>query len=253
MKQNKSKGYLIVASNKESFYSFAINLGESITDYYPEAKITIVTEERFLDGREKQFDNVILCDSHYRAKLWGMTQTPYDLTMYVDADMACTHEDISLAFDEIKDNDLVFTPITEETLYCFQDSKFPKGQFELNGGVCLYDTTNPLVKEFMNDWWEIYCKQFNDEWWPTDENGDFDLVNYGDRRSMKWWDQFTLWYLTHEVKKYKDLKIGIFDDWARWNYYVRYDSAKKHNKGPVVLEHYSAGVDKNSKYEGGIS
>ena len=54
-----SKGYLVVASKKPNFYSLAINCIESIKDYYPDAKCCLVTEEKFLDGREYVADDLI--------------------------------------------------------------------------------------------------------------------------------------------------------------------------------------------------
>ncbi len=106
-KENPSKGFVVVASKKQNFYTYAINLIESIKDYYPEAQVCLVTENRFLDGRQDVADIVIECDDHYRAKLWGMSQTPWDITMYCDADMECEHEDISTVWDSLEDNDLV--------------------------------------------------------------------------------------------------------------------------------------------------
>ena len=69
-----SKGYVVVASRKKFFYISALNLIESIREFYPDAKVCLVTEERFLDGREKIADEVVFCDNHKRAKLWGMAQ-----------------------------------------------------------------------------------------------------------------------------------------------------------------------------------
>jgi len=84
----KSKGFLLVASKKRNFYLYALNLAESIRDYYEDCKICLVTEERFIDDRGREVaDDIIFCDDHYRAKLWGMAKSPYDLTMYIDADM----------------------------------------------------------------------------------------------------------------------------------------------------------------------
>ena len=82
MKSTQSKGFVIVASKNHNFYIYACNLMESIKDFYPEALITLVTEERFLDDRADEADQVIFCDNHYRAKLWGMANSPYDITMY---------------------------------------------------------------------------------------------------------------------------------------------------------------------------
>ena len=43
-----------------------------------------------------------------------MAQSPYDITMYLDADMDCEHEDICKVWDEMKDNDMVFHELTDE-------------------------------------------------------------------------------------------------------------------------------------------
>src|SRR6056300_724593 len=109
-----NKGFVVVASRKNNFYIYAINLIESIKDFYPEAHVTLVTEERFIDGREDIADNIIFCNDHYRAKLWGMANSPYDVTMYVDADMECEHEDIMTVWDNLGDKDMVFHELTEE-------------------------------------------------------------------------------------------------------------------------------------------
>ena len=95
-----TKGFVIVASKKHNFYLYALYLCESISDYYEDAKICLVTEERFLDGREEVADDVVLCDDHYRAKIYGMAKSPYDITMFIDADMEVQHEDIVTVWDE---------------------------------------------------------------------------------------------------------------------------------------------------------
>lgn len=241
MNKKKTKGYVIVASMHKNFYLMGVNLAETLLDYYPEANITFVTEKRFVDERVSSL-NVIYCDDHYRAKLWGMTQTPYDITLYLDADMEIEHKDIKNVFDELHDHDMMFTPLLKETDYAFQNRHFPAGSFELNGGVCLYDSSNKKVMEFLKDWYEYYLKQFDNTWWPSKEDGSFDYDNYPQELSK--WDQFTLWWLTKKEVKYKDLKIGIFDDWARWNYYSKYLESKKHNKNPIVVRHYSSSIDK---------
>ena len=104
-----TKGYVVVASRTKFFYVSAINLIESILDFHPEAKITLVTEERFLDKRSEVCDKIIFCDDHKRAKLWGMARTPYDITFYIDADTECEHEDIANVFDLLGDDDIQFT------------------------------------------------------------------------------------------------------------------------------------------------
>lgn len=240
----KTKGYLVVASKTQFFYSSAINLIESLKDFYPDANVCLVTEPKFLDGREEVADVVIHCDDHSRAKLKGMAQSPYDLTMYIDADCVIEHEDIEHVFEEMGDYDVMFTGLPADRHYCYAEVYFPggtkpdgsRGGFELCGGVCLYDMSKPIVREFMNDWYDLTVEQYSNRWWPTKEDGtpDYDLYP----QSFKRWDQFSLWWLTNKEEKYKDLKVGIFEDDARWNWYNNY--LYEHNKNPIVIRHFSS-------------
>lgn len=235
----KTKGYVIVASNKINFYRYAINLAESILDFYEDAKITLFCEEWMFEEKHRElFDNVEWCCGHYRAKLEGMARSPYDLTMYLDADMECEHGDIEHVFDELGDHDVMFSELTDDREYVYAERSFdtPEGRtkFTLCGGVCLYDMSKPIVKEFMKDWWELTRQQMDHEWWPE-----------GYAESLRSWDQFSLWWLTTKSSKYKDLDIGIFEDDLRWNYYNALNWAITKPENPIVIRHYSCGLDKD--------
>ena len=235
----KSRGYVLVASNKINFYRYAINLAESILDYYEDAKITLFCEEwMFEEGHRDLFDNVEWCSNHYRAKLEGMARSPYDLTAYLDVDMEVEHEDIEHIFDELGDYDVMFSELTDDRSYVYAERDFdtPEGptKFTLCGGIALYDMTKPIVREFMKDWDQLTKDQMDGRWWPD---------GYID--SLKSWDQFSLWWLTEREDKYKDLKVGIFEDDLRWNYYNAFNWAITKPKKPVVIRHYSCGLDKD--------
>lgn len=238
MPKEKSKGFLVVASNKRNFYLYAINLIESIKDFYEDANVTLVTEPWMIDERADIADNIIHCDNHYRAKLWGMAQSPYDITMYIDADMECEHEDIIDIWDEMQDQDMVFAELTDDREYIYAERHFDtpegKAKFRLCGGVCLYDMSKPIVREFMQDWWELTREQMGKRWWPE-----------GYAESLRSWDQFSLWWLTEKEEKYKDLKIKIFDDDLRWNYYNAFQWHRTRPEKPVVLRHFSCGLNKD--------
>lgn len=240
-----SKGFVIVASKNSNFYTYAVNLMESIKDFYPEALITLVTEERFIDERADEADQIIFCDNHYRAKLWGMSQSPYDITMYVDADMDCEHEDITKVWDELGDRDMVFHELTpeREKYYAIREFRYDDGieKFTLCGGVCLYRSGNPLVREFMEEWFELFNKQHNNMWIPEG----FEKQQWD--RDLKHFDQTTLWWLTEKEEKYKDLKIGIFRDDIRWNYFTQYgyEGLKSIEGKPPILRHYSGSLKKD--------
>ena len=100
----------------------------------------------------------------------------------------------------------------------------------------------------MTDWWDLHQKQTAGHWWPTKEYADWrntgphekpdwDIKNYP--RTLARWDQFSLWWLTNKDEKYKDLKVGIFEDDIRWNWYTSYDINRNQAKSPVVIMHYS--------------
>ena len=235
--QKPSKGFLIVASKTYNFYRFAINLAESIRDYYPDAKICLVTEEKFCDGRESVADDIIYCGNWIREKLWALSQTPYDITMYIDADCQIQHEDICTVFDQLDGNDMVFANLTKENEQIFAIRQWDGGEFTLCGGVVLYDMRNPLVKSFMEDWDKYYRLQRSGEWWPMiNKDGTPDYTQCPHKLIP--WDQTTLWALTEKFDKYKSLKIGIFEDPMRWNYfssYLKLPKEKQPSNDPIVF------------------
>ena len=240
----RNDGYLIVASRKYIFYAWACNLAEGIKDYYPEAQICIVTEERFCeDGRAAEVaDHLIHCDNHYRAKLWGMSQSPFDRTMYIDADMEIWGEGIETCFDELGDNDMMFTGLPDDHWYVFNDEKFKGGEFKYCGAVCLYNSASAKVMEFMSEWYELYVKQYAGEWWPLNEEGEHDYENFPKRLQI--WDQFTLMWLTAHTDKYADLKVEHFENGLKWNYWALFDRIRTPPPEDAVLLHLSCQGDK---------
>ena len=248
-----TRGYVVVGTVKKYFYLSAIHVIETIKAYNPDANVTLFTEERFLDGQEFCADKVEFVASHKRSKIDGMAKSPYDQTFYIDADCDIEHEDIAKVFDELGDNDLVFTGLPEERHYCYAEVYFPgatkpdgsMGGFELCGGVCLYNMTNPLVKEFMVDWLDLTIRQYDGHWWPLNEDGTEDLKNYP--ASFKRWDQFSLWWLLNKEPKYETLKVSIFKDDARWNFFNGYRA--EHNTKPVVIRHFSNSKAKHNNYD----
>ena len=66
-------------------------------------------------------------------------------------------------------------------------------------------------------------------------------------------DQFTLWWMVNKMDKYKDLKIGKFEDNYRWNWFTTFGDhveGKYNNlvdKEPIVI-HNSSTMDKNKDF-----
>jgi len=240
-----SKGFVVVASTEEFYYFSALNLIHSIKDFYPDAKVCLVAEERFLEtGGADIADDVLTCIDHRRSKIWGMANSPYDQTFYIDADCEIVHEDVKTIFDKFNGNDILFTALTEERSYMFREYYWGTegDHFHWCGGTCLYDKTKPLVADFLHDWYDLTVKQYSHDWWPVDKHGQPDFKNYPE--SLRRWDQFSLWWLLNKTPKYENIKIGRLDgdDDARWNYFAgyRYD----HCENPIVM-HYSNSAGKN--------
>jgi glutathione peroxidase-family protein len=270
-KTNPSKGFVTVASKRKQFLMGADNLKESILDYYPEAKITLFTEQRFIDDPKCQiyfqdFDQVIATPAGTsREKMWGMANSPYDLTFYMDADIEIRHEDIKNVFDHLEDGkyDMVYVNLTKEGAKHFAEWNWGPNLYDEGwrgvpdhlahcGGVALYDMRNPLIKEFMMDWYKLHLKQVKGEWNPPE----FDYIKKGNFRR---WDQLTLWWLIYHCPKYRLLKWKFFEDNYRWNYFTSFMFNKdgthnchivdpkrdywKTSPDPVVV-HFSSWMDK---------
>jgi len=270
-KVQPTKGFVTVATKRKQFLIGADNLKESLLDHYPDAKITLFTEQHFIDDPECQvyfrdFDQVLPTPSNTnREKMWGMANSPYDLTFYMDADIEIHHDDIANVFDHLEDGkyDMAYVNLTKEGAKHFAEWEWGPNLYDDGwrgvpdhlahcGGVALYDMRNPLMKDFMTDWYTLYLKQRNGEWNPPE----FDYIRKGNFRQ---WDQLTLWWLIYHSPKYKSLKWKFFEDNYRWNYFTSFqfntDGSHnchivdpnrdywKTNPTPVVV-HFSSWMDK---------
>lgn len=246
--KKETKGYVVVASKERFFYLSALNLMHSIRDFDPDANIMLYTDARFVDvGAESVADVVIdTAGTHAREKIKGMALSPWDKTFYIDADCEVAHEDLPTVFDKFDGNDLLFTYLPDERSYCYAELYFPGGRFSWCGGTCLYDSSKPIVKEFMQDWFELTVAQYDGKWWPQKPDGSDDVETYP--ATLKRWDQFSLWWLLNKDPKYCDgkLKVGRLDgeEDARWNYFTGY-KFKHCEKDPVIM-HFSNTSAKHS-------
>tara|TARA_R110000782_G_scaffold75375_7_gene150370 strand:+ start:126 stop:887 length:762 start_codon:yes stop_codon:yes gene_type:complete len=222
----QNNGFLIVATVSKAYYVAAINLVNSILDFYPEAKITLFTEpELFDEQHRKLFDVVDLSAPHHkRAKLFALPKTSYDITAYIDADCEVRDEEISNIFDQLGKNDIVLTKIRA---YSGADLVISDTEtMYWHCGVFVYNNKKKTL-QMMQDWWTEYDLQLScTEWlWPQHSE------------SMRLWDQYTF-YRLYTSKKYKTVKIDVFPgEDARWNYVFNY-KPEEITKDPIIF-HYS--------------
>jgi hypothetical protein len=227
---NTSNGYLYVASNQKGYLRSAIYSALSLKDYHPSANTTLATEKKWItDDLYDVFDNVIEVSDHYRAKLEALPQTPYDLTLYIDADTEIRHEDISKVFDQMTDTaDIMLTKTRD---YASAEVYFPGGELRDHCGVFLYKKT-PKVITFMEKWFEYYKKQkdFGEHNWPYDRN----LYP----SSLRFWDQFTFWWLQNKTE-YAIVREYFQDPDARWNFVWPYEQEGRHecDRDDIVIYH----------------
>lgn len=227
--KNQNNGYLYVASNRKGYLRSAIYSALSLKDYHPTANVTLATEKKWItDDLYDIFDNIIEVSDHYRAKLEALPQTPYDLTLYIDADTEIRHEDISKVFDEMTDTaDIMLTKIRD---YASAEVYFPAGELRDHCGVMLYRNT-PKVITFMEKWWEQYKyqKDGGEKDWPFDRN----LFP----SSLRYWDQFAFWWLQNKTD-YAIIR-EYFNPDARWNFLWPYEGEGRHEcaEEDIVIYH----------------
>jgi len=220
-------GFLIAASMTEEYMSAANFCGGSIKDHYPDSHITLFVPKELEHLVDRSVFDLIISEgvpNNIRTKLYALSKTPYtNLTVYVDADMECTHHDISTIWDEIQeDQDILITKIRP---YNGKISKWPKGEMIHHGGFFMY-RNNVKTMKFMERWWLDYVKQ-REEPWPYEEN------EYP--KNLRPWDQFTFWKLLNVDKL--DINVDFFEDDARWNFVNGYKSTETSN--PIIFYHHT--------------
>ena len=221
-------GFLLVASVQDDFIHSANYAAGSIKDNYPDAHITLVVPLAMRDKADESVFDLIISDddvpNHTRTKLYALSRTPYtNLTVYVDADMECMHEDVQNIWDEMPaECDILITKIRP---YNGKIAKWATGEMIHHGGFFMY-RSNEQTLTFMKRWWDDYKLQ-RKEPWPYPEN-EMPVA-------LRPWDQFTFWKLLNIDKM--PINVEFFEDDARWNFVNGYRLDE--NKGPIVFYHHT--------------
>ena len=224
-----NNGYLYVATVNKVYYQAALHSAASLLDFYPDAKITLFTHEEWVcDNAREIFENIITDEvpNHIRAKLWALSKSPYDVTLYLDCDTLVEHEDIAEVFDLLGNNDILFT---RNRPYNAKFTKLPDGkELIYHCGLFLYNTAT--TKQLMDSWYEWFLEQRTPSWDPTPYP-----------EEVRQWDTFTMWNLLENGNF--DIKVGEFPQPdARWNYVTGYKASELQGTEKVVL-HYTIAKD----------
>lgn len=194
----------------------------------PDANIALFAHDEWTKD-DPRCDGLFMvhdCPAHKRAKLWALNQTPFDKTVYLDADTYVCDEDITDMFEF--DTNMMFTNIRP---YAGKISKFIGGEMTLHGGVFGYDSSDITI-QFMKDWFDYYDQQNKQHWWPDDD--------IQPREDLRHWDQFTLWWLIEYEYKGR-ISHGIYKDDARYNFVHVYKPDEC--EGEIVVWHYTIPQD----------
>lgn len=223
----QSKGYVYVASLKKAYYEAAKYSAESLLTFYPEAKITLFTHEEWVEEEDYDiFDQIITEDvpKDKRAKLWALSKTPYDITMYVDCDTYIQHEDIADVFDFIDEYDIIFT---RNRPYNAKITKLSDNEEMIyHCGIFVYKN-NTQTKKLMDDWYKYYWEQ---------QKKSFDMEHYPDEARP--WDTFTMWYLLNKTDHKNTVMVGDFPEPdARWNFCLGQRPEELQGQD-VIITHY---------------
>lgn len=261
-----NKGFLYVGSLSKPYYDAALMSGESIKDYFPDAHLTLFTHKDWVTPRAHRiFENVITdIPVHCRAKLWALDQTPYEKTVYMDADTYCESPRIVDIFDELPDDyDMVMTinrAYNAKVVYFTNDRElrhYRQSDRELiwengdeeNGkplyavhkwdptansgvyrmkwhcGMFIYNN-KPHTLKMLNMWYQNYRVQIESKKiWET-------KFNYP--KSLWFWDTFAFWRTNFEV----DYGVKIKEIHPKWNFVRGYRDNELDSDGQV-MHHYT--------------
>lgn len=225
------KGFIYVASRTVTYYELAVQACQSMKDYFPNAHVTLFTHRKFLDGQEKIFDNVVVdIPVYYRTKMWAMARTPYEKTIYIDADSVVMHKDIRTMHDFLDDCDMFFCPVelytpgNPDLRYMDRAWTIPP---KYHGAICGYNKSD-LTIDFHQTWYDEYIKQACDSGWPYEKNHHSIWKNF---------DMFTLWRLTNsdrfpEFDRFSNLNIKLLP--MRYIITAQHTAEDKQKHRPVI-------------------
>jgi len=253
----KTRGYLIASSLARSFYEAMVMAVESLKDEVPDAKVAVFTHEEWIrDEDRKLFDHIITpVPVHCRTKLWALPQTPFDQTIYLDADIFVLNNEIEEVFDYLDDADVVMSenrPYNAKVVYFTHDNQEGPGipgrelehykdldmelyrqgkahKFQWHCGMFAWnknERTQNLWKEWLF-WYRKHTEEQNTKPFPS---------------GLQYWDTFAFWRALYENPDL-DVNIKRMPNDAKYNFVTGYKESELRPGTSKSVLHYTIDPD----------
>ena len=203
-----NRGYLVVATLSKPFYDAAIMAIESLKDEVPNAKVAFYTHEEWIEDRHRHlFDHLTTpVPVHCRTKLWALPLSPFDQTIYLDADIMVLSDEIEEVWDHLGNHDVVMSenrPYNAKVVYFTHDDQVGPG---IPGRELEHYNEDhiKLYREGKAHKFRWHCGMFA---WNKNE------------RTQKLWEDWMYWYKRHTVEKNTKpfpKKLAFWDTFAFW-------------------------------------
>lgn len=249
----KSRGYLFVSTLARSFYEGMVMAVESLKDEVPDAKVAVFTHEEWIRDEDRHlFDHIVTpVPVHVRTKLWALSQTPFDQTIYLDCDIFVLSKEIEEVWDHLGDNDVVMSenrPYNAKVVYFTHDDQVGPGipgeelehykeshmelyrqgkahKFQWHCGMFAYNK-NERTQELWHHWLKWYKKH-------TVENDTSPFP-----RGLKFWDTFAFWRALYE-NPIEGLTITRMPNDAKYNFVSGYRETELRPGHEKAVLHYT--------------
>ena len=258
MESQQTKGYLICATLSRAFYDAAVQCIIGLKDEVPDAQVAFFTHEDWVQDEHRYlFDHLFTpTPVHNRTKLWALDKTPFDVTMYIDADCHIITDEITEVFDHMEeagpDCDVLMSEnrpynakvvyfqssdqaedgvakelehFKEQDIQLYRDGKAEK--FRWHCGMFVW-RKNEKTQKLWSEWLRYYRKH----------NESFDREGCDPYpRGLAYWDTFAFW----RVMKEQDLGINIqkMPKDAKYNFVIGYKQTEIRYGEEIAVLHYT--------------
>lgn len=254
---SQTKGFLYVASLSKAYYQAMVYSIESLKDELPDAQVAVYTHTDWVQDKDRHlFDHLFTpCPVHCRAKLWALDKSPFDLTMYIDADSYVESPEIIEPLDMLEENPDVDVYMSENRPYNSKVVYFTEDDMEGPGIPAremehYIEADMELVRQGKGHKFRWHCGMFawrkNErtqklwaEWLRCYRKHHETQNGYKPYpKSLTYWDTFAFWRALHENQ---DLGVNIkrLPNDAKYNFVTGYKTTELRPGTVKALNHYT--------------